>query len=166
MAYLNKRQYEYRRESAAARNIENERIAIENGMTEEQAGIVSDLCSARHKLHSNIRHLVEDGNYDGIGRTLMRINSELYQHNLGSIDGIPTSYDGYDDYIDIEDMPFIYETEQLPEDDSERESYLDEKREEIYEQWEELNSKIENYLSEMDKKYKTSFCPTGALRTF
>lgn len=165
MAIINDRQYEYRRESAAARNIENERIAIENGMTEEQAGLVGELCSARHNMHCNISHLVEEGSYEGINRTLMRINSELYQHNLGSIDGIPTSCDG-DDYIDIDDMPIIYETEQLPEDDSERESYLDEKREEIYEQWEELNGKIENYLSEIDKKYKTSYCPTGALRVF
>lgn len=37
MAYLNKAQYDYRRESAAARNLNNEEIAVEHGMTGYQA---------------------------------------------------------------------------------------------------------------------------------
>ena len=41
MAYLNQRQYDYRRESAAARNLNNEEIAVEHGMSEEQAEIIS-----------------------------------------------------------------------------------------------------------------------------
>lgn len=41
MAYLNKRQYDYRRESAAARNLNNEEIAVQNGMTSDQAELIS-----------------------------------------------------------------------------------------------------------------------------
>lgn len=54
MAYLNKEQYEYRHETAAARNAKNESIAVENGMTKEQADMISRLCSLRHELHTNI----------------------------------------------------------------------------------------------------------------
>lgn len=54
MAYLNQRQYDYRRESAAARNLNNEEIAVEHGMSEEQAGLISKLCAIRHEFHCNI----------------------------------------------------------------------------------------------------------------
>lgn len=43
MAYLNKAQYDYRREAAAARNLSNEEIAVHNGMTSEQAELISKL---------------------------------------------------------------------------------------------------------------------------
>lgn len=45
MAYLNQKQYDYRRESAAARNLNNEEIAVEHGMSEEQAEL---LCAEYH----------------------------------------------------------------------------------------------------------------------
>lgn len=54
MAYLNKEQYEYRREAAATRNLKNEQTAIENGMTENQADLISRLCSLRHEYHCNL----------------------------------------------------------------------------------------------------------------
>lgn len=51
MAYLNQKQYDYRRESAAARNLNNEEIAVEHGMSEEQAALISRLCAVRHEFH-------------------------------------------------------------------------------------------------------------------
>lgn len=33
-----------------------------------------------------------------------------------------------------------------------------------YDEWENLNGNIEKYLAMIDKKYGTSWCPTGALR--
>ena len=41
MAYLKKEQYEYRAKSAAKRVADNEQIAVEHGMTEEQAALIS-----------------------------------------------------------------------------------------------------------------------------
>lgn len=59
MAYLNKEQYEYRREAAAARNVKNESIAVDNGMTEQQADLISRLCSLRHELHCSMDDIVK-----------------------------------------------------------------------------------------------------------
>lgn len=61
MAYLSKEQYEYRREAAAARNAKNENIAVENGMTEQQADLISRLCSLRHELHCCMDAIVKGG---------------------------------------------------------------------------------------------------------
>ena len=59
MAYLNKQQYEYRRESAAARNLNNEDIAVQKGMTSDQASLISKLCAIRHEFHCNIDSIVK-----------------------------------------------------------------------------------------------------------
>lgn len=61
MAYLNKQQYGYRRESAAARNLNNEEIAVQNGMTSDQAELISKLCAIRHDFHCNIDSIVKGG---------------------------------------------------------------------------------------------------------
>jgi len=163
MAYLNKHQYDYRRESAAKRNISNEEIAVENGMTDEQAELITELCSARHEMHCNISHLVEDGSYDKIGDYLIDINMRLKSTNIPIVPNIPCDNS---DYIDIDDMYTLFETVQLPDDDDERENFLAGERERIYDCWENLNKVIEHYLADIDKKYGTSWCPSGALRIF
>ena len=38
------------------------------------------------------------------------------------------------------------------------------KYDELYEQWSEVNNKIEKYLLSIDKKYGTKWCPTGIQR--
>ena len=55
----------------------------------------------------------------------------------------------------------------MPDRDEEEEkwqSWYDEICGKLYDEWEALNDKIENYLGEIDKKYKTSYRPTGATR--
>lgn len=59
MAHLNQKQYDYRRESAAARNSTNEEIAVQNGMSEEQAELISKLCAIRHEFHCNMDSLTK-----------------------------------------------------------------------------------------------------------
>lgn len=54
MAYLTKEQYEYRRESAARRNIHSVAVAVEHGMTEKEAELICELCSTRHEMLCNI----------------------------------------------------------------------------------------------------------------
>ena len=70
------------------------------------------------------------------------------------------------DYIDIDDMNVLYETETVPEDDTERDEWIDNQKGRIYDDWEKVNELIEKYLSDIDKQYKTHWCPTGALRKF
>ena len=66
MAYLNKQQYEYRRESAAARNLNNEDIAVQKGMTSDQASLISKLCAIRHEFHCNIDRIVKSADNDSM----------------------------------------------------------------------------------------------------
>ena len=61
-----------------------------------------------------------------------------------------------------------YYGEGVPEDhdsDEFKEWYNNEYKR-VYNELSELHDSIEKYLKEIDEKYKTSFCPTGALRKF
>lgn len=167
MAYLNQRQYDFRRESAAARNINNEEIAVQNGMTGKQAELITELASLRHEMHSNIDKLVCDGSYEKIGENLALTNESIKNSGLPPVCGLNDVAEVISDncaYIDIEDLDLLFETVQFPDDDDEREQKIAEESERIYGEWEQLNNNIEKYLSEIDKKYGTSWCPTGALR--
>ena len=167
MAYLNKAQYDYRRESAAARNISNEEIAVQNGMTEKLAELISELAAQRHEMHCNIDRLVCDGSYDKIGETLALTNEEIKMSGLPPVCGLDDLSHCLSEtmaYIDIDDLDLLFETVQFPDDDDEREQKIAEESERIYDEWENLNGNIEKYLAMIDKKYGTSWCPTGALR--
>ena len=161
MAYLNKAQYDYRRESAAARNITNEEIAMQNGMNEEQAELISKLCSIRHNFHCNIDSLAkgcEDNSiFDEIESIEDAINgSGLPQLNVVSI------------LLDTDDMNgLIYDYgDNVPEDHNSQEfqDWYDDNYERIYSELEDVNKNIELYLSNIDRQYGTHWCPTGKLR--
>lgn len=158
MGILSKRQYEYRRESAAMRDQANALIAINNGLTEAQTDLLSELCSARHEMHCNIDRLVNDGTYNGIANRLLNASHGLEQLHLGCPQGLD------DDYIDIDDINVLYEVEDIPTDDDEREEYLSSQRDRIYLDWHTLNNDIERYLRDIDSAYGTHYEPTGALR--
>lgn len=171
MAYLTKEQYEYRREAAASRAAENREIAIENGMTEEQANLISELCSLRHELHTNMDDLVTGNDNNRIEKRLIRLNSEIRESGLTPMSHIP-SYEGY--FIDIESMAMLEEDAasdycdySAPESGTDEwDEWYDENYSRIYDEWSEIHSGIESYLAEIDEKYGTHFKPTGALRIF
>lgn len=85
MAYLNKAQYDYRRESAAARNLNNEEIAVENGMTEYQAELISELCAVRHKFHCNIDSIVKSAENDSMS-DIVEIEKSINESGLPELD--------------------------------------------------------------------------------
>ena len=160
MAYLNKKQYEYRANSAAQRNSSNEETAVENGMTEEQAEIISQLCGLRHELHSKIDRLVTDSD-ESLINNFKNIEEEAGENDL--------------------EFSFAYKLEEIdslyylpdydpdcPEDHDSQEytDWRDENYSRIYSEYEAINTSIEEYLKEIDEKYKTKFAPTGALRQF
>lgn len=159
MAYLKKEQYEYREKAAARRAADNEQIAVEHGMTKEQAGLISDLCALRHELHTNIQHYLCNNTeackalYDMVERI---DESGLQELDLGDYWG--------GDYIDIDDFEMLFETVKVPEDDNERNEWFDNEGWRISQDWENVNSIIEEYLRLIDKQYGTKWCPTGALR--
>lgn len=161
MAYLNKKQYDYRRESAAARNITNEEIAVQNGMTEAQAWLISKLCTIRHTLHCNIDRIVKGGEDNSISHDIEDIEDVINESGLPELDITSTLYD-------IDDMNgLIYDYgDNVPEDHDSQEfkDWYDDNYERIYSELEDVNKNIELYLKKIDRQYGTHWCPTGQLR--
>lgn len=161
MAHLNQKQYDYRRESAAARNSTNEEIAVQNGMSEEQAELISKLCAIRHEFHCNMDSLTKSSEdhstFDEIENIEDVINeSGLPQLNVASM------------LLDADDMNgLIYEYgDDVPEDHDSQEfqDWYDDNYSRIHGELEGVNKAIEDYLRVIDKDYHTSFSPTGKLR--
>lgn len=137
MAHLNQKQYDYRRESAAARNSTNEEIAVQNGMSEEQAELISKLCAIRHDFHCNMDSLTK--------------SSE--------------DHSTFDDIDDMNGLIYDY-GDDVPEDHDSQEfqNWYDDNYARIHSELEGVNKAIEDYLRVIDKDYHTSFAPTGKLR--
>lgn len=161
MAYLNQKQYDYRRESAAARNLNNEEIAVQNGMTSDQAELISKLCAIRHDFHCNIDSIVKGGDDNSISDEIENIEYGINESGLPELDIVSM-------LLDIDDLDgLVYEYgEDVPEDhDSEEfQNWYDDNYARIYSELEEVNKSIEKYLANIDNQYGTSWCPTGQLR--
>lgn len=110
MSYLNQKQYEYRRESAAARNLNNEEIAVEHGMTSEQAELISKLCAIRHEFHCNIDNIVKSADNDSMS-DFVEIEKYINESGLPELDIVSM-------LLDIDDLDgLIYEYgNDVPED--------------------------------------------------
>ena len=160
MAYLNKQQYGYRRESAAARNLNNEEIAVQNGMTSDQAELISKLCAIRHDFHCNIDSIVKGADNDSMSG-IVEIEKSINESGLPELNIVSM-------LLDIDDLDgLIYEYgEDVPEDhDSEEfQNWYDDNYARIYSELEEVNKSIEKYLANIDNQYGTRWCPTGQLR--
>lgn len=160
MAYLNQRQYDYRRESAAARNLNNEEIAVEHGMSEEQAEIISKLCAIRHEFHCDIDKIVKSADNDSMS-DIVEIEKSINESGLPELDIVSM-------LLDIDDLDgLIYEYgNDVPEDHDSQEfqDWYDDNYARISSELEGINKNIEKYLSNIDAKYGTHWCPTGALR--
>ncbi len=112
MAYLSKEQYEYRRESAAIRNARNERIAIENGMSEQQAKLITEFCSLRHELHCNIDTCAVSSE-NGILAKIDKLNERIRENGL---EGVSFSAD-LGEVAMIDDIDGLMEyADDIPED--------------------------------------------------
>lgn len=160
MAYLNKQQYEYRRESAAARNLNNEDIAVQKGMTSDQASLISKLCAIRHEFHCNIDNIVKSADNDSMS-DIVEIEKSINESGLPELDIVSM-------LLDIDDLEgLIYEYgNDVPEDHDSQEfqDWYDDNYARISNELEGINKSIEKYLSDIDAKYGTHWCPTGALR--
>ena len=164
MAYLNKEQYEYRREAAAARNVKNEKIAVDNGMTEQQADLISRLCSLRHELHCSMDDIVKGNDVaEDIRERFASLEDKMEESGLPEF-----GVSGWLEDLDDMDGLMYYYGEGVPEahDSDEFKEWYNNEYKRVYDELSELHDSIEKYLKEIDEKYKTSFCPTGALRNF
>lgn len=162
MSYLTKEQYAYRRESAARCAADNEAIAMEHGMPEKQAELISELCSMRHELHTNMDSVTKSDADIRIKSRLVKLSSKIVAAGLPQVPCIPIA-EG--DYIDIDDIDELLETDEWPESGTQEwQDKYDDEYARIYGELEQLNKDIEAYLADIDKQYGTSWCPTGALR--
>lgn len=162
MAFLKKEQYAYRREAAARRAADNEQIAVEHGMTEEQAELISELCRLRHELHTNMNKVTRSDNDLRIKEQLVKLNAAIRESGLKPAECMPSDET---DYIDIDDIDLLLDLCEWPESGTrEWQDKYDDEYSRIYGELEQLNNDIEKYLAEIDKQYGTSWCPTGALR--
>lgn len=162
MAYLNKEQYAYREKAAARRAADNEQIAVEHGMTKEQAELISELCALRHELHTNMDKVTVSDADLCIKSRLVKLNAAIRESGLKHVECMPS---GEGDYIDIDDIDVLYECDEWPESGTQEwQNKYDDEYFRIYGELEQLNCDIEKYLAEIDKQYGTSWCPTGALR--
>lgn len=151
-----------RRRYAERKMIENQIIGIKNGMTEEQTNLIEELCSLRHELHTNKEKIAYSDADLRIMSRLVDLNADIQESGLKPIDTIPT-YKG--DYIDIDTIDLLQEIEEWPESGTQEwQDKYDTEFSRIMGELEDLNSTIENYLGDIDKKYGTHYRPTGMTR--
>lgn len=165
MAYLNKRQYDYRQWAAQERNARNADKAMLQGMTEEQADVVQELCGFRHEFHCNIDIIAEIDDY--CSRYLDKL--EELDDKLSEL-GLPTiEHKDWEDYDNMEictSLPDIYDMPDHDEDERAWLDWYDEQMCRIIDDLNDLNDAIEEVLIEIDKKYQTNFSPTGVQRLY
>jgi len=148
--------YERRAENAAIRMAKNAEVS---SLTEEQHQALNELCSRRHAMHSNMDSCVTSRE-NGIMANLEKTGVILAQA------GIPCHVLPSDesDYIDIDDIDSLYEYDDVPEDDEERQEWYTDNYSRIMSELSELNEQIEKYLRSIDEQHGTSYCPTGEQR--
>jgi hypothetical protein len=155
MAYLNKDQYDYRRETAARRAADNKQITT---LTDEQHDLIAEVARMRHEIHCSVDSMYNcesvdynkwqwiDNGSEGINDRLSDAGLPKIQFTYNDISQFPTSEDRYTGVIDNTD-----EAEE-------------ENRNEYYKMMLHLNSNMEVYLTMIDREYGTHYAPTGELR--
>lgn len=161
MAILDKNAYFGKMIYAAEKMAENREIAT---LTEEQHDALSQMCSARHELHTNMDRITKGTEKDYLG-AIIEANGTLEESALPPIEGIPTDTA---DYIDIDSIRELEDLGEAPsrDDEDEWQEWYDAEYSRIYDELAALNSKIEKYLERIDAEHGTHYAPTGKSRIF
>ena len=129
-------------------------------MSEEQAELISKLCAIRHEFHCNIDNIVKSADNDSMS-DIVEIEKSINESGLPELDIVSM-------LLDIDDLDgLIYEYgNDVPEDHDSQEfqDWYDDNYARIYSELEGINKNIEKYLSSIDAKYGTHWCPAGYLR--
>ena len=165
---MNKNIYNKKSVWAANNQINNAKDALEqNKLTEEQIDALMEIASIRHKLHcftidqiynsESSQHeefikQIESEAYDSIAMIAEENNLPAFTTSIDSAD-IPSDFDYY--YVDNEGYSSL-------SDYLENTDYL----KTLSKIKETFNKEIEDYLADIDKKYGTSFCPSGHTRIY
>lgn len=187
MGFFSKEIYERKTEWAARRMKSNSRI---KSLSKEQHDTLSWLCSLRHDVHSSWEDMWNSETADGVRlwEEYEKINDKLCECGLSAImslpdiSEIPTNADYWcvltDEDRDRWDLRADVVNKQIEIEELERGSQYKPLhhsgstiwREESGEygvfadKMESINTAIENYLEEIDRKHGTSYCPSGYTR--
>ena len=187
MGFFSKEIYERKAAWAARRMEKNSRI---KALTEEQHDTLAWLCSLRHDIHSNWVNMWSSESDEGIDlwEKYERINEKLSECGLSAIlnlpddSEIPTEADYWCVLTDKErdewDMRADIVNKQIEIEEQESGTRYKSLRhngptiwreesgkyEEFIDKMESINTAIENYLEEIDRKHGTSYCPSGHTR--
>lgn len=121
------------------------------------------LCRFRHELHCNQTSLFysENVKYKENWEDIRNISNKATEVGL--------ELRGYDEDtgIELDTDDILYETTLRGEDNQEvRESILEEAELKTIKFAEGINSDIERFLYEIDKKHNTNYCPSGFTRIY
>lgn len=161
MTILDKNAYYGKMIYAGEKMAENKEIET---LTEEQHDALSQMCSARHELHTNMDRITKGSEQDYLG-SIIEANSALEKSALPIIEEIPTDTV---DYIDIDSIRELEDLGEAPSRDNEDEwqEWYDAEYSRIHDELSKLNQKIEKYLEQIDIEYGTHYAPSGASRIF
>ena len=173
MAYLTKEQYEHRREAAAERTIKSMDAGISNGMTEEQAALIGDLCTLRHELHCNLGDCVMGGESETAASIRRKLEALIDEINSSGLPKMPVTSQDVTDMWDVWLCIDVGEDDQgnvVPaHEDFEDEpfhTWYENAYDRLFDKWDDFHHQIEQYLGTIDLQYGTNFEPTGVLRGF
>lgn len=173
------------------RNKENEEIALEKGLTEEQISAIENICRLRHEIHTTSWEDVynsESPEHDTVDDALIAINELIFANNLPSLDIDEYTYNG--DWV--LDLDWYENGEVQPEyygkarnkidngfvlgqggyfpintiDDLALNLWLEHVCEVNSAIIEKINDKIEKWLRAIDEQYGTHYAPTGNQRLY
>ena len=133
-----------------------EENAKNKALSSEQHEALALMCSQRHNLHCNIDNAirVESSDFSELTNYFNSDRDNSFQALAKIINQkIPLKIPDAEDLIDENDFYYFGSY-----------SSYDKMKEKAYSQYEKINTKIEKFLSKIDKKYKTNYCPTGVLR--
>lgn len=157
MGYYSKEVYEGKDRWAEEYHLKNEKIAIANGATEEQANAISRLCNDRHYIHcySERVFFAESADGQNIADMLSKetetdntgININRYLKKAG-LEPIKYTYN----FVDDTENDMTYEFGEMSREEAE------EKTNKVMKQY---NEDILAYLRGFDEKYNTKFTPIG-----
>ena len=172
------------------RNKENEKTALEKGLTEEQISAIEDICRLRHDIHATSWEDIyntESHDHDTIDNALIEINVLIFKNKLPPIDIDEYTYADdwildFDWYEDIEDFQSKYYEKAQKEidngfvlgqgglypindiDELANHLWLEHVSEVNSAIIEKINDKIEKWLRAIDEQYGTHYAPTGGQR--
>ena len=127
-----------------------------NTLTEKQHEQIRELCEMRHLLHSGDIFNTESSDYSRCSNFFFE---KIIIEEIGNLD-ITTEFEELALGIDLEFEYYEIEATERKEYDA----VYNELKSRHYEQINNINKIIEDFLSNIDEVYGTSYCPTGKSR--